>query len=224
MSDIQITPELQAVLDEQAATLTATLTAKFEADTAGLKESQQSLLAEKKAIKEKNDVAAVEAEALRLAKATSEKDVDTLTASWNQKLEGLQSENDGLRNGIKQGKINELASGFVNANVVDDPFSRQAMQSAYSKRLDIREGEVKVLDAGGNLTALSVEDLNAEIMGSSIYANHIKSGDATGGGATGSRSNGGGAANVKPNLNGTTTEKAAALGGKIEGFTALPLR
>ena len=132
-------------------------------------------------------------------------------------------ENENLLNGIKQGKISDLANAFVNENVIDKPFSRQQMHKVYSKRLDIREGKPVVLDVEGNLTALSVEDLNREIMSSSFYASEIKSGDATGGGAAGGRNGGGGAVTVA-NINGTLNEKANALAGKIEGFNSLPIR
>ena len=217
---MEITPEIQAILDKQKADLTT----QFEESVKGLKESQQAVLSEKKAAKEEADRLATEAERLKLEKATKDKDVETLAKSYEEKIAQFRAENESLHNGIKQNEINKLASGFVSANVVDDPFSRQAMQDVYSKRLDIRDGKTVVLDAGGNLTALSVEDLNSEIMASSIYANHIKSGSASGGGATGSRSNSGGATISRPNFNGTTTEKATALAGRIEGFANLPLK
>jgi hypothetical protein len=215
---VEISPEIQELLDKQKEELSA----KFEADTEGLKKSQQALLSEKKAAQEEKERIAAEAEKARLDKAAKDKDVETLSQSYQEKLEQLRKENERLTNGIKQGKITELASGFVNANVVDDAFSRQAMQDVYAKRLDIREGKPVVLDAQGNLTALSVEDLNREIMSSSIYANHIKSGEATGGGAAGGRSNGGGA--VVANINGSLSEKAGALASKIEGFNSLPIK
>jgi len=216
---VEITPEIQELLDKQKSELTA----QFEEDTKGLKQSQQALLSEKKAEQEKRELAAAEAEKVRLEKAAKDKDVETLTQSYEEKMEALRKENDNLLNGIKQGKITELASGFVNTNVVDDAFSRQAMQDVYSKRLDIREGKPVVLDVEGNLTALSIEDLNREIMSSSLYSNHIKSGNATGGGAAGGRSGGGSAATIA-NINGTLNEKANALAGKIEGFNSLPIR
>jgi len=188
---MDITPEIQAILDAQKEELTAS----FEESTKGLKESQQKLLAEKKAEQEKQQLLSEEAEKVRLEKAAQDKDVSTLSESYEAKLAAeretlaaLQAENEKLHNGIKQGEISKLANGFVTANIVDDAFSRQAMQDVYSKRLDIREGKTVVLDLDGNLTALSVEDLNKEIMSSSIYANHIKSNSSTGGGATGSRS------------------------------------
>ena len=163
---MDITPEVQALLDAQKAELAQ----EFETSVAGLKQSQQDLLAEKKAAQDEKNRIAEEAEQARLAKATTDKDVETLTESYEQRIKAMQDQNDSLLTGIKQSKITELASGFVNANIVDDQFSRQAMTSEYSKRIDIRDGKTVVLDAGGNLTSLSVEDLNSEFLASSIYA------------------------------------------------------
>lgn len=183
---MEITPEIQALLDAQKA--------DFDESTKGLKESQQKLLAEKKAEQEAKQALGEEAEAARLAKAAQDKDVTTLSESYEAKLQlerenftALQAENEKLINGIKQGEISKLANSFVSANIVDDEFSRQAMQDVYSRRVDIREGKTVVLDVEGNLTALSVEDLNKEIMSASIYANHIRSSKASGGGVTGNR-------------------------------------
>ena len=210
---MEITPELQAILDKQKEDLTA----QFEESTKGLKESQLSLLAEKKAVQEEKDRISSEADALKLKKAAEDKDVETLSASYEEKMAQLKAENETLHTGIKQGKISELASGFVSVNVVDDAFSRQAMQDVYSKRLDLREGKTVVLDTQGNLTALSIEDLNREIMSSSIYANHIKAGDASGALLNGSR------AVTTPKLNGAMSTSTTNLAAKIPGFNELPL-
>ena len=215
---MEITPEIQELLDKQKADLEKA----FEEQTAGLKESQQKLLAEKKAQQEEKERAAAEAEKARLEKAAKDKDITTLTESYDAKLKALQEQNEQLTNGIKQSQIGELASAFVEANIVDDPFSRQAMKEVYAKRLDLRDGKPVVLDAEGNLTALTIEDLNKEIKASSIYYGHIRSSKASGGGV-GGRGNPGGAG-VKPNLNGTVSEQAAALATKIPGLSDLPLR
>jgi len=216
---MEITPEIQELLDKQKADLEKT----FEEQTAGLKESQQKLLAEKKAQQEEKERAAAEAEKARLEKAAKDKDIDTLTESFNEKIKTLQEQNEQLTNGIKQSQIGDLASAFVEANIVDDPFSRQAMKEVYAKRLDLRDGKPVVLDAEGNLTALTIEDLDKEIKASSIYSGHIRSSKASGGGVGGGGGNPGGAG-AKPNLNGNVSEQAAALATKIPGLSDLPLK
>ena len=64
---MEITPEIQELLDKQKSELTA----QFEEDTKGLKQSQQALLSEKKAEQEKRELAAAEAE--RVSVLTFEK-------------------------------------------------------------------------------------------------------------------------------------------------------
>ena len=155
---LEITPEIQALLDAQKSELAA----KFEQDTEGLLKAKNELLAEKKAAKD-------EAEAARLAKAAKDKDVTTLSESYEQKLQAereaiaaMKAENSKLMNGIKQAEIGKISSAFVDSNVVDDPFIREAMNKEYSRRVDIREGKTVVLDPEGNLTALTLADLNSE--------------------------------------------------------------
>ena len=215
---MEITPEIQALLDAQKSELAA----KFEQDTEGLLKAKNELLAEKKAAKD-------EAEAARLAKAAKDKDVTTLSESYEQKLKAehdamaaMKAENSKLMNGIKQAEIGKISSAFVDSNVVDDPFIREAMNKEYSRRVDIREGKTVVLDPEGNLTALTLADLNSEFKTASKYANHIRVSKSTGGGAAGNRTTGGASAN--PNFFGTTAEKSAALVNKIPGFSDLPIK
>ena len=197
---MEVTPEIQALLDDQKAKMTA----EFETATTGLRQAKDALLSEKKAEQEAKRALADEAESIRLAKATQDKDVETLSASYEEKLElsRLQladqiSINETLNNGIKQNEINKLASGFVNANVVDNEFIRNQMTKVYAERIDIREGKTVVLDAAGNLTALTVQDLNSEFMGSSLYAEQIRATKASGGGATGNKDAGRASNNTK---------------------------
>jgi|TARA_R110002153_G_scaffold51279_5_gene144183 hypothetical protein len=216
---MEMNEEVQALLDAQKAELTKT----FEESVAGLKANQQELLAEKKAEQQKNESIAAEAERARLDKAAANKDVDTLRESYEQRIKAAEDEKNELLTGIKQSKIKELASGFVSANIVDDPFSRKAMTDEYARRIDIRDGKSVVLDPSGNLTSLSIEDLNQEFKSSSVYAGHIKSTDASGGGVNGSRSNGRASA-VKQDFSGTIQEKTAATVARVPALADLPLR
>jgi hypothetical protein len=71
------------------------------------------------------------------------------------------------------------------------------MRSEYLKRIDIRDGKQVVLDPQGNLTALSIEDLNQEFSVNSRYSDFIKGTQAAGGGANGSKSTGGASKSFK---------------------------
>lgn len=215
---MDITPEIQALLDAQKTELTN----KFTEDNAGLVKHQQILMDEKKALHD-------DMEAAKLDKAVKNKDVATLSESYETKLkterealQAIKSENSKLLGNIKQTELGKISSAFISENVVDDPFIRDAFSTEYSKRLDIREGKTVILDPDGNLTALTLDDLNQEFKSASKYAAHIRVSKSTGGGANGSRSTGG--AGAIANLGGSTAEKSAALVNKIPALASLPVR
>ncbi len=195
---MEITPEVQELLDKQKAELESQFSSKFEQETQGLKSKVDELLGEKKAAAAKAQQAAEEAEQARLEKARSSKDVEAIENSWQEKYSGLEQQYSSLQNEIRAGKRNEIASKFVSEHVIDDPFSRDAMAREYASRIDIEGDKVRVLDAAGNPSALSVEDLNKEFMTASKYANHIKVTNSSGLGARSSNGVSGGAANPDP--------------------------
>ncbi len=128
--------------------------------------------------------------------AVKNKDIDSLNASWQTKVDTLQTRIDGMENEQKVNKINGLSNEFVSKNVVDDPIIRKAISNDFAQRLDLRDGAPTVLDSGGNMTALSVEDLQKEFLANSAYAPHLVATNADGGGAGGSDDSGGAGSNV----------------------------
>lgn len=159
-----------------------------------LKSNRDELLGEKKSAQAKANEAEAAANQARLDAAAKNNDVESLNASWQDKYDALQVENEGIKTGIKQASINELANGFANEHVVDDAFSREAMRNEFAKRLDLRDGVPVVLDASGNLTALSVADLQTEFLAASKYKAHILATKANGGGAAGGQNGNNGSA------------------------------
>jgi len=210
---MEITPEVQELLDKQKAELTAA----FNAETDGLVKAKNDLLAEKKLAQEAEAAAKTIAENEALDKAKANKDVDTLTLSYEEKLQGLTAQLNELNTKNLNAAKSQLANDFVNEHVVNDAFSRQAMAEAYKGRIDIRDGKTVVLDPQGNLTALSVEDLNKEFISASIYGNHIVGTKATGGGAEGNK--GGGRAVSLKDM--TATQEAAFANANPEAYKQL---
>lgn len=204
---MEITPEVQALLDAQKADMTSA----FEDSTKGLKSKMDELLGEKKAEQAKAAEKAAEVQAANFEKAKANKDTDSIVASYEEKLKASTDELAAMRLSNKQSAIASLASDFVSANVVDDPFSRKAMSDEYASRIDIRDGKPVVLDANGGATINSIEDLQSEFRGAGIYASHIKGTDASGGGA------------IVPKLSGGAAKKGS-YSGVVEGFDALPIR
>ncbi len=203
---MEITPEVQALLDAQKEELTSS----FEDSTKGLKSKMDELLSEKKAEQAKAEEARIAQEAANFEKAKASKDIDSITASYEEKLKASADELAAMRLSNKQSAIASLASDFVSANVVNDPLSRKAISDDYASRIDIRDGKPVVLDANGGATINSIEDLQAEFKGAAIYSKHIKGTDASGGGAIVASSNG--------------VKSSSGLARVVKGFTDLPLR
>lgn len=185
---MEITPEIQALLDAQKTELQA----KFDESVLGLKQNNTALLDEKKEAQRVKDEAVKAAVADQLAAAQLKGDMATVTASYDEIVLGLKSEIDVMKqsnvNAAKESAANKFTLNFFEG----DELQLDAIKREYKSRTDCRDGKLVVLDPNGNLTALTVDDLNKEFCASSRYANCIKATQATGGGATGNK--GGGAA------------------------------
>jgi len=185
---MDITPEIQALLDAQEAKLTAT----FEESITGLKKNNSDLLDEKKDAQRIKDEAVARAGEEALSAAKAKGDIESVTASYDEKVLGLQAEINSMKETNLTATKSQLASDFMsNIGATGSQLGQDAMKSEYLKRIDIREGKTVVLDPQGNLTALSLDDLNTEFSANSRYAENIKGTQATGGGANGSKITGG---------------------------------
>lgn len=185
---LEITPEIQALLDAQKTELTAT----FEESITGLKKNNSDLLDEKKEAQRIKDEAVAKAgeEALNAAKAKG--DIESVTTSYDEKVLSLQSVIDGMKEKEKQLTKSQLASDFMTTIGATGPqLGQDAMKNEYLSRIDIRDGKQVVLDPQGNLTALTIEDLNKEFSNNSRYDDFIAGTQAIGGGAGGSKFAGG---------------------------------
>lgn len=156
---------------------------KFDEETKGLRDNKEQILKEKKELEQK--LAGDDADTL---KAMHQNELEKLTASFEEKIKGLTSEIDGFKTKEIDAIKDKLANEFVSENVVSDPFSRRSMMQEYRKRIDVREGKQVVLDGEGNISALTIEDLNNEFKADELYAGHIIGTKAKSGGATGGKS------------------------------------
>jgi hypothetical protein len=199
---MEITPEIQALLDTQKTELTLT----FEESIKGLKKNNTELLDEKKEAQRVSNEAIEQARREALAKAQAEGDIKTVSASYDTKVLELQDIIDGMKHTNIEATKSQLASDFMSAiGAMGPQLGQDAMRSEYLKRIDIRDGKQVVLDPQGNLTALSIEDLNQEFSVNSRYSDFIKGTQAAGGGANGSRGAGGASKSLKDM---TATEEA----------------
>lgn len=194
---VEITPEIQALLDAQKQDLET----GFEAKVKGLKDNVATMLDEKAEWKRVKDAAIEQAKKDALDKAKAEGDIKTVSASYDEKVLALQAEIDGMKTENINATKSQLASDFmVRIGATGPQLGQDAMKSEYLARVDIREGKQVVLDPQGNLTALTLEDLDKEFEANSRYAEYIKGTQAAGGGANGSKSAGGARTTEKTTL------------------------
>jgi ABC-type transporter Mla subunit MlaD len=146
--------------------------------------SKNELLDETKKVKLSKKELEDAAEKARMDAAVKTSDIDSLRSSYEEKLSKLSGEIAKYNDERKTNSLSTVANSFVQEHIVDDAFSREAMSKEFSKRLDLRDGELVVLDPQGNLTALTVDDLKSEFLNNSKYAKMITGSKASGGGAT----------------------------------------
>lgn len=202
---MEITPEIQELLDAQALTINK----ERDASEASLLKNRDDLLQEKKLIAdEKASILkekAIEDELEKQKKAASDGDTQALLDQIKANKETSQAEKDALTEQLEEMKkekvehrLKKLAKSFVEEFGLPNKLAQRAMADYYRGRIDERDGKVVVLDSDGNLTGYTIEDLNKEFIGADLYQGHLIGTKAIGGGAVGSR-NGGGATstNVK---------------------------
>ncbi len=147
---------------------------KKDDEYAALKQNSDSILQEKREMRDKAKAAEDKAAQSALDKAKADKDIDTVTASYEEKLSAATATLEKLQGDIKRGKIKSIADHYVNANVQSDELAQESIGQAFSKRLDVRDGKTVVLDSEGNLTAMTVEDLKTEFSKVAKYSKYLK--------------------------------------------------
>lgn len=168
--------------------------ARLQESVAKLEAKNRELLEEKAKAKKDAEQAAVEA-------AKKAGDIEALENSWREKLESSQTELKGQLTQY-QSMVAEITSGSEARKLASDlalPGHTELLLPHIQSRLttEIHDGQprVRVLDAAGNPSALTVEDLRKEIATNPLFAPILAGSRASGGGQTGG-SNGG--ASKKP--------------------------
>ena len=122
-----------------------------------------------------------------LEAAKAKGDIESVTSSYDEKVLSLQAEIDSMKEANVLAKKSQLASDFMmRIGATGSQLGQDAMKSEYLNRIDYRDGKEVVLDPQGNLTALTIADLDKEFEANSRYAENIKGTQARGNGANGS--------------------------------------
>lgn len=171
-------------------------------DTSGLKKKVDELLNEKKAAAKARQEA--EEAAARAAEEAARKsgDVSALEKSWQEKYaKGIgekDSELSALRGSLNKMLVDNVAVSLANELAVQG--SAAILIPHIKARLDVDTsgGEPKtiVLGADGKRSALTIDELKAEIAANQAFAPVLAGSKATGGGASGTGAGGGAAKTV----------------------------
>lgn len=160
-------------------------------DVSGLKRKVEELLGEKKTAQQKAADAEAQAKLEAEEKLKKAKDFEQLYNSSEAERAKAAEELSGLKNAISSQKIESEANLLAGGLTKDLPRAK-LLSEKIASRLGFIDGEVKVLDANGNLTVSTKEEMLAQIK--TEYPFLVDGSQAAGGGATGS---GGGAGDSK---------------------------
>ena len=162
--------------------------AKLDESVKGLKSKNDELLAEKqKWLKERDEAQQKEEEARLLAqkqaedKAKAENDYKQLFESQKQESENLKSQLQQFQENIKRQKINSEANRLA-MSLTKDVNKAKILEQQFSQRLQIVDGELRVVDDRGHLTVQTLNELTQTVKES--YPFLVDGSQATGGSAT----------------------------------------
>lgn len=164
-------------------------------DTSGLKQKVEELLNESKTAKQKAREIEERARQEAEQRAKEENDFKSLYESSEGERSKALDELKKLRQTIAQEKTDSAAMKL--AAELADGTNAELLSTFIKGRIRFEDGKVQVLDANGNPTVSTVEDLKKEFQTSGRYDALLRGNKSGGGGAA--PSNGGGAATKKFN-------------------------
>lgn len=159
-------------------------------DTSGLKQKVEELLNESKSAKQKAREAEERAKQEAERRAKEENDFKSLYESSEEARSKALKELEEVRQSISREKTDTAAMGL--AAELADGNNAKLLATFIKGRIRYDDGKIQVLDAAGNPTVSTVEDLKKEFQTSGMYDSLLRGNKAGGGGAA--PSNGGGAA------------------------------
>ncbi|MDC9602916.1 MULTISPECIES: hypothetical protein [Gammaproteobacteria] len=114
-----------------------------------------------------------------------EDDYKALYNDVSKKLEAEKGEKETLYKQMETKELNMTANKIA-AGLTSDKYKQEMLAKEIMPRLTYKDGNAKILDADGNLTADSVDDLASEISNAERYSFLVDGGQGSGGNAPGS--------------------------------------
>ena len=175
-----------------------------EDDVKGLKANNEALLSEKKEqqrLKDEAEKARLESERLAQEElARKNGNLEAIENSWREKLANRENELTEKLRSYEQRNY-ELTVGRQAQELAGElakPNAQRLLAKEIKERLTLDEnGNIRVLDLQGKPSALTIDELKAELRADPTYQDIIVINNASGGGATGGGLGGG--AGKKPN-------------------------
>lgn len=151
-----------------------------------LKSKTNELLGETKAAKQKAKDESAAAQLAQLDKAKKNGDFEQMLKSSEEARTNLSTQLEQLQGKVSSEKTKNAAMKI--ASMMADGSNADILSDYIGKRLKYTDDGVKVLDAAGNLTVSSLEDLKAEFESGDKYKSLLRGNKSSGGSATGSGS------------------------------------
>ena len=172
----------------------ASVVADLQSQNSSMQSKMNELLNEAKQAKNSAREAEAAKQAAELEKAQKAGDFEQLLKSSEQQRAELAQRYEGLRTTVAQKEIDakamELAAQLADGN------NAKLLKAFIAPRLKYTEDGLKVTDLSGNLTVSTFDDLVREYQADDTYNGLKRGSKSSGGGATGSSNNTGGAGNL----------------------------
>jgi len=183
LNEIEIPDEVKGTLQEKLQEFTQ---AQIEEQVAGLKAKNEELLAEKRKAQQEKERIDAEAKSERERVAQENGQFKDLYEAQKQEASQLRQTIEEMNKSVAQQKVQSEAQRLA-SSLTKDVARAKLLEKEIGQRLQLVEGEVKVVDENGQLTVSTLDDLSATIKQS--YPFLVDGSQAQGGGAA--RSQGG---------------------------------
>lgn len=164
----------------------ATDVAKLLAEIESLKNHNALLLSEKKTEQQRKKDALAEKERLEAEQARKNGDVEAITKQYETKVTELQNEL-ARRDAAQEKALIDRTALDIASQLTDNTNNRDLIATLINNRFKVVDGQIKVLNADGEI---SINDLTAfknELIASGKYDSLIAGTKATGVGSTGAK-------------------------------------
>lgn len=183
LKEIELPDDVKGQLEEKLQEFTQ---AQIEEQVQGLKAKNEELLAEKRRAQQEKEKIDAEAKAERERIAAENGQFKELYESQKEEANQLRSTIEQMNQAVAQQKVQSEAQRLA-SSLTKDVARAKLLEKEIGQRLQLVDGEVKVVDESGQLTVSTLDDLSATIKQS--YPFLVDGSQAQGGGAA--RSQGG---------------------------------